>query len=149
MSGKDLSGSTVDHDVANKLYRINIYESFNFMKQEPNSNGSISYLIETACLIWTSVCTNHANRQTWRHSRYGCFGNKVANWFDVRTTTVISTIKKEQQFNDYETQNSVAFSVRFLSATVLINLLTPNVNYSGRTAPLTSKVAFYIFIQQI
>ena len=32
---------------------------------------------------------------------------------------------------------------------VIINLLTPNVNYSGRTAPLTSKVAFYIFIQQI
>ena len=32
---------------------------------------------------------------------------------------------------------------------VNINLLTPNVNYSGRTAPLTSKVAFYIFIQQI
>jgi len=30
-----------------------------------------------------------------------------------------------------------------------INLLTPNVNYSGRTAPLTSKVAFYILIQQI
>jgi len=30
-----------------------------------------------------------------------------------------------------------------------INLLTPNINYSGRTAPLTSKVAFYIFIQQI
>jgi len=28
-------------------------------------------------------------------------------------------------------------------------LLTPNVNYSGRTAPLTSKIAFYIFIQQI
>jgi len=25
----------------------------------------------------------------------------------------------------------------------------PYVNYSGRTAPLTSKVAFYIFIQQI
>jgi len=32
---------------------------------------------------------------------------------------------------------------------VYLNLLTPNVNYSGRTAPLTSKVAFYIFIQQI
>ena len=32
---------------------------------------------------------------------------------------------------------------------VSINLLTPNVNYSGRTAPLFSKVAFYIFIQQI
>ena len=31
----------------------------------------------------------------------------------------------------------------------LVNLLTPNVNYSGRTAPLTSKFAFYIFVQQI
>jgi len=30
-----------------------------------------------------------------------------------------------------------------------IKLLTSNVNYSGCTAPLTSKVAFYIFIQQI
>ena len=31
----------------------------------------------------------------------------------------------------------------------LINPLTPNDPYRGRTAPLTSKVAFYIFIQQI
>ena len=31
----------------------------------------------------------------------------------------------------------------------LVKLLTPNVNYSGRTAQLNSKVAFYIFIQQI
>jgi len=31
----------------------------------------------------------------------------------------------------------------------VFNSLTPNVNYSGRTAPLTTKVAFYIFIQQI
>jgi len=30
-----------------------------------------------------------------------------------------------------------------------INLLTPTVNYSGRTALLTSKVAFYIFIQHM
>jgi len=34
-------------------------------------------------------------------------------------------------------------------AWAVLNLLTPNVNYSGRTAPLNSKVAFYIFIQQI
>jgi len=32
---------------------------------------------------------------------------------------------------------------------VIINLLMPNVNYSGRTTPLTSQVAFYIFIQQV
>ena len=30
-----------------------------------------------------------------------------------------------------------------------VNPLTPNGPYSGRTAPLTCKVAFYIFIQQI
>jgi len=40
-------------------------------------------------------------------------------------------------------------SVRFHSFFMVFNLLTPNVNYSSRTAPLTSKVAFYIFIQQI
>jgi len=31
----------------------------------------------------------------------------------------------------------------------VINPLTPNNPYKGRTAQLTSKVAFYIFIQQI
>ena len=40
---------------------------------------------------------------------------------------------------------SIIHSIIFLS----VNLLTPYVNYSGRTATLTSKVAFYIFIQQI
>ena len=35
------------------------------------------------------------------------------------------------------------------SGWVFINLLTPNVNYSGRTSRLTPKVAFCIFIQQI
>ena len=32
---------------------------------------------------------------------------------------------------------------------IFVNPLTPNNPYRGRTAPLTSKVAFYIFIQQI
>jgi len=36
-----------------------------------------------------------------------------------------------------------------LGVTQPVNLLTPNVNYIGHTASLTSKVAFYIFIQQI
>jgi len=33
--------------------------------------------------------------------------------------------------------------------TGMLNLQTPYVNYSWSTAPLTSEVAFYIFIQQI
>jgi hypothetical protein len=31
----------------------------------------------------------------------------------------------------------------------MINPLTPKEPYSGRTAPLNSKIAFYVFIQQI
>ena len=31
----------------------------------------------------------------------------------------------------------------------IFNPLKPNDHYRGRTAPLTSKVVFYIFIQQI
>ena len=44
---------------------------------------------------------------------------------------------------------SILLWVLLLSSLLLFNLLTPNVNYSGRTAPLTSKVAFHIFFQQI
>ena len=36
-----------------------------------------------------------------------------------------------------------------ISVVFSVNLLTPNDHYNGRTAPLTSKVSFYIFIQQI
>ena len=43
----------------------------------------------------------------------------------------------------------IVYICLFIIITIGINLLMPNVNYSGRTAPLTSKVAFYIFIQQI
>jgi len=38
---------------------------------------------------------------------------------------------------------------KYINISITFNLLTPNVNYSGRTAKLTSKVTFYIFIQQI
>ena len=40
-------------------------------------------------------------------------------------------------------------TIRDSFETFRINPLTPNDSYSGRTAPLTSKFAFYIFIQQI
>ena len=35
------------------------------------------------------------------------------------------------------------------SVSKIYNPMTPNDPYRGRTAPLTSKVEFYIFIQQI
>jgi len=42
-----------------------------------------------------------------------------------------------------------AFGIPAGNCELQLNLLTPNVKYSWRTAPLTSKVAFCIFIQQI
>jgi len=42
--------------------------------------------------------------------------------------------------------NSCETSVVIFTA---LNRLTPNDPYMGRTAPLTPKFAFYIFIQQI
>jgi len=47
--------------------------------------------------------------------------------------------------------SSISSSIRVCLCLMwgLINPLTPNDPYKGRTAPLTSKVAFYIFIQQI
>jgi hypothetical protein len=49
-------------------------------------------------------------------------------------------------------QLSAANDVRqmlYQSNTFIFNRLTPNDHYGGRTAPLNSKFAFYIFIQQI
>ena len=40
-------------------------------------------------------------------------------------------------------------SLGFVSPLCFINPLTPNDPYRGRTAPLISKITFYIFIQQI
>jgi hypothetical protein len=40
-------------------------------------------------------------------------------------------------------------SITVLLENRFINPLTPNDPYRGRTAPLTSKVPYYVFIQQI
>jgi len=50
---------------------------------------------------------------------------------------------------DVKRRSDVSVSDEGTKVCAPFNLLTPNVNCSGRTAPLTSKVAFYIFIQQI
>ena len=61
-------------------------------------------------------------------------------------------ILQNENFLSYKTvilPESIKKTPCSLQPTGRFNLQTPNVNYSGRTAPLTSKVAFYIFIQQI
>jgi len=51
---------------------------------------------------------------------------------------------QEKQCLEWKTAN-----LPFRSQVRMFTPLTPNDPYSDRTAPLTSKVAFYIFIQQI
>ena len=63
---------------------------------------------------------------------------------------VINVLFSQNAGNFLNSSKPVGFSrMTLLYGVSIINLLMPNVNYSGRTAPLTSKVAFYIFIQQI
>jgi len=65
-----------------------------------------------------------------------------------KKTSAPSTNNAEWQFLSAVSAIRIAGAIA-KSQKASINLQTPNVNYSGRTAPLTSKVAFCIFIQQI
>jgi len=61
----------------------------------------------------------------------------------TRTSTMF-TAQNSPNNTHYQIFHAVLFT-----HLIFINILMPNVNYSGHTVPLTSKVAFYIFIQQI
>jgi len=64
----------------------------------------------------------------------------------IQKSKVISSLRH----SDYWAKVSSALTLRnWILCKDFINSLTPNDHYSGRTAPLTSKVAFCIFIQQI
>jgi len=64
------------------------------------------------------------------------------NYFTVNPSFTILVIKARRILCEVRTECCI-------NTRKLINHLTPNDHYSDRTAPLTSKVAFYIFIQQI
>jgi len=46
-------------------------------------------------------------------------------------------------------RKTVWYETRLIFSKTILNPLTPNDPYRGRTAPLTYKAAFYVFIQQI
>jgi len=70
-----------------------------------------------------------------------CFNRETPKYVTTATQNVV--LRRAWDFWSLISQQIVSV------IDIVFNLLTPNVNYSGRTAPLTSKVAFYIFIQQI
>jgi len=67
----------------------------------------------------------------------------------ILRSTTFSPEKKCRLYNNVVDITGHRRQYNMAQALYMINLLTPNVNYSGRTAQLNSKVAFYIFIQQI
>ena len=77
----------------------------------------------TAQLVWTLA---------------KCYSSLVVSGFS----------KKKNEFNSYILFNFCCLFIYFYFM-LRLTVLTPNDPYSGRTAPLTSRVAFYIFIQQI
>ena len=66
----------------------------------------------------------------------------------VRAITFLYCIIQRRTVQIRHSPKFSKFSPRCL-AHAFLNPLTPNDSYCGRTAPLTSKVAFYMFIQEI
>jgi len=79
-----------------------------------------------------------------------CFPSErgVLSEYRARSRYMYATVRRHRQCRK-ATAGFVHLAEQWRKKQLPVNLLTPNVNYSGRTAPLTSKVAFYIFIQQI
>ena len=93
--------------------------------------------------------------------------SKVAFYIFIEQILVRNILNMVYTFRFFPLQNAVCFIILTCLVPVLftfcvqgvlklkkfrplkVNPLTPNDHYRGRTAPLTSKVAFYIFIQQI
>jgi len=99
-----------------------------------NSYELCAFVFVTSLLAWCNCCVIAPPC----HLRYSCVhcDRKLlkSSLWAVSEPTVSAVFVRERKINIHAT---------------LINLLMPIVNYSGRTAPLTSKVTFYVFIQQI
>jgi len=92
--------------------------------------------MQRACAILASAaCPGVQYFSTLSHKRHD-FGGKV-------------TEHKMCAFIFCANLSEIFYILRRIERDIIINLLTPKDYYSSRTAPLTSKVAFYVFIQQI
>jgi len=66
---------------------------------------------------------------------------------EMNNINPLKCMRKRAQ--DKSSEKKLILKTHTYESPISFNLKTPNVNYSGRTAPLTSKVEFYIIIQQI
>ena len=75
------------------------------------------------------------------------FHIRFSTTYICETAFSVMTVLKKKQTNRLKLSDFLRLANTSIHRR--INPLTPNDHYSGRTAPLTSKFAFYIFIQQI
>jgi len=113
----------------------------------------------------SSSLTRRQMRKFWESSKKQCsVGNRWAlDWktlsrffFRFWTVKMVSEVFIETGntyrllWNSISPENSRYAIVTWVSSiNFILNHLTPNDPYRGRTAPLTSKVTFHVFIQQI
>ena len=85
----------------------------------------------------------------YSHVSYSVVQNSAANVVSQYTRRRDNSYLPQAKLTVYQKGAYYSGIKIFINLPSEINPLTPNDPYSGRTAPLILKVAFYIFIQQI
>jgi len=126
-----------------------------------------SYLISALYGEWSGLCSSSFTARSPWYTLNRRLGTPELLWtlWKRKKSPPPPAVKELSHFltsygQDYHLYSCLGYAIWYVAAIYMLssrqgcqrsssNLLTPNVNYSGRTAPLTSKVAFYIFIQQM
>ena len=101
-------------------------------------------IIQCAYVILSSVAWQALQRHDFREGGRSLNIKCVLVFFTKLSATFLILRGIERPYH-----KCTVLRVKYTLFLSYFNTLTPNDPYRGRTAPLTSKVAFYIFIQQI
>ena len=115
------------------------------------------YFFRKLCRLLDNVEKHGTARQATddtiiRRMDFACWITKPTDTLEMCNTyrfPIATMVARTCQFFTLYVYCLSCATLQTIQVYIKINRLTPNDHYSGRTAPLTSKVAFYIFIQQI
>jgi len=139
---------TINQDTAHFLLTI-------VQRDAPQSSLFIILRVYSSCFGCQPHSSSGVRKTVTTTSGTGhifCVQLPPSNVANLAVVTVLCTLDDGYGWHPKHVEWTFRIIYRLLcvaSRLTIINALTPNVNYSWRTAPLTSKFAFYIFIQQI